>query len=56
MFTLIRMNPDSVGFRLTKEEARKIATQLLIAAEVSDEIFYKNHARPTEFGCSIYSI
>ncbi|EPY11806.1 hypothetical protein SAMN04488689_101837 [Paenibacillus sp. cl6col] len=25
MFTLIRMNPDSVGFRLTKEEARKIA-------------------------------
>lgn len=35
----VKDNKDTVGFRLTAAEARKIATQLLIAAEISEEIF-----------------
>lgn len=35
----VKDNKDTVGFRLSKDEAVKIATQLLIAAELSEEIF-----------------
>lgn len=35
----VKDNVDTVGFRLTKEEAIKVATQLLIAAQLSDQIF-----------------
>ncbi|KAB2328962.1 hypothetical protein F7731_23715 [Cytobacillus depressus] len=42
-FPVTKVYPDSdadtVGFRLSKEEALKIATQLLVACEVSEEIF-----------------
>lgn len=36
----VKDNKDTVGFRLSKEEAIKVATQLLIAAQVSEEIFF----------------
>jgi hypothetical protein len=35
----IKDNVDTVGFRLSVEEARTIALQLLMACEVSEEIF-----------------
>ncbi|PFO05076.1 hypothetical protein COJ85_10125 [Bacillus sp. AFS076308] len=51
----IKDNADTVGFRLSKEEAIKVATQLLIAAQLSDQIFLQGSRKDQTVAISRYN-